>query len=362
MQGLGAVHALAVGRHHHVARLQPGCGGGRAGQHAGDQRTAGFAQAQALRDLRGQVLDFHAQRAAHHHALGDQLLDHVAGEVGGNGQAQADVAGHAALRVEAGGIDADQLALQVDQRATGVARIDRRIGLDEVLVAQPADAAAAHRRNDTRGNGLAEAERVADGHHEVAYAQLVAVAELDVGQVLRRDADQRDVGVAVRAEELGLDRAPVRQCHLYVIGVVDDMVVGQHQALLGVDDHARAQRFVDAFLWDIREQAAEERVVEEGVAHAHHLLGVDTDHRRHCLFQHRCQRRHRLTGHRSRQGRRGRQHRRQRRGVGTVVHVGIDAGGNEATEGGGDCEREQGRKRSHGSRFAGVGGGGTALR
>jgi hypothetical protein len=28
-------------------------------------------------------------------------------------------------------------------------------------------------------------------------------------------------------------------------------------------------------------------------------------------------------------------------GIGTVVQVGIDAGG-EATEGGGDCEREQG--------------------
>jgi hypothetical protein len=38
----------------------------------------------------------------------------------------------------------------------------------------------------------------------------------------------------------------------------------------------------------------------------------------------------------------GRQHRWQRCGIGTVVQVGIDAGGNEATEGGGDCEREQG--------------------
>ncbi|KAG1266985.1 hypothetical protein G6F66_014079 [Rhizopus arrhizus] len=141
----------------------------------------------------------------------DQLVDHAARQVGGNRQAQADVAGHAALRIEAGGIDADQLALQVDQRATGIARVDRRIGLDEVLAAQAADAAATHGRDDAGGDRLAEAERIADGHHEVAHPQLVAVAELDVGQVLRRDADQRDVGIAVRAEEFGLDRAPVGQ-------------------------------------------------------------------------------------------------------------------------------------------------------
>ncbi|MNT39667.1 hypothetical protein D3C72_1759350 [compost metagenome] len=171
----------------------------------------------------------------------DQLVDHAAGQVRWNRQAQADVAGHAALRVEAGGVDAHQLALQIDQRAAGIARVDRCIGLDEVLVAQPADATAAHRRDDARGDRLAETERIADGDHEVAHPQLVAVAQLDVGQVLRRNADQRDVGVAVRAEELGLDRAPIGQCHLHVIGVVDDVVVGQHQAFGGIDDDARTE-------------------------------------------------------------------------------------------------------------------------
>ena len=34
------------------------------------------------------------------------------------------------------GVDADQLAAQVDQRAAGVAGVDRRVGLDELLVAR----------------------------------------------------------------------------------------------------------------------------------------------------------------------------------------------------------------------------------
>ena len=60
--------------------------------------------------------------AAPHLAGAGQLAHHVAGEVGRDREAQADVAGHAALRIEAGGVDADQFAAQVDQRAAGIAR------------------------------------------------------------------------------------------------------------------------------------------------------------------------------------------------------------------------------------------------
>ena len=39
-------------------------------------------------------------------------------------------------------VDADQLAARVDQRAAGVALVDRRVGLDEVLEAAVARAAS----------------------------------------------------------------------------------------------------------------------------------------------------------------------------------------------------------------------------
>ena len=43
-------------------------------------------------------------------------------------------------------VDADELAAQVDERAAGIAGVDRRIGLDEVLVALRVDAASGRAR------------------------------------------------------------------------------------------------------------------------------------------------------------------------------------------------------------------------
>ena len=66
---------------------------------------------------------------------------------------------------------------QVDQRAARIAGIDRGVGLDEVLIALDAETAAPERADDARGDGLAEAERIADRHHVVTDLQPIAVAE-----------------------------------------------------------------------------------------------------------------------------------------------------------------------------------------
>src|SRR3546814_2077646 len=87
-----------------------------------------------------------------------QLAHHAGGQVRGDREAQADVAGHRAARVEACGVEADQLAGEVDQRAAGVARIDRGVGLDEVLEAHARHVAAADRGDDARGHRLARSE------------------------------------------------------------------------------------------------------------------------------------------------------------------------------------------------------------
>jgi hypothetical protein len=59
----------------------------------------------------------------------------------------------------------------VDQRAAGIAGIDRRIGLDEELIVGDADLRARQRRDDAMRHGLADAERIADGEHHVADQQ-----------------------------------------------------------------------------------------------------------------------------------------------------------------------------------------------
>src|SRR5690606_32208191 len=111
-------------------------------------------QVQRVGQARVDVLGVDPEGSPADLAGGDQLVQHVAGQVGRDRESQPDVAGHAAARVEAGGVDADQFAAQVDQCAAGVARVDRSVGLDEILVTQPPQATAPDRRHDPGGDGL----------------------------------------------------------------------------------------------------------------------------------------------------------------------------------------------------------------
>ena len=142
-------------------------------------------------------------------------------------------------------VDADHAAGGVDQRPAGVARVDRRVGLDDVL-----DREAVGRRDlplqrgDDAGRQRAvQAERVADRDRRVADLDVLGRAQrqrLEV-QALGVDLQQREVGRRVRADDLGLDRLLVGELDRdRVLGrAVDDVVVGEDVAG-GVDDEARS--------------------------------------------------------------------------------------------------------------------------
>jgi hypothetical protein len=55
--------------------------------------------------------------------------------------------------------------------------VDRRIGLDEVLVGVQAQLVTASSTDDAHGHGLADAERVADGQSDVADLDLVGAPQ-----------------------------------------------------------------------------------------------------------------------------------------------------------------------------------------
>src|SRR5690606_14437871 len=106
----------------------------------------------------------------------EELVDDLADHVARYREADADVA--------AGGrknrrIDALQRAVEPDERAPGVAGIDRRVRLNEVLVAFDVDPASTERADDAGRCRLTEAERVADRDDEVADVEVVRVAELE---------------------------------------------------------------------------------------------------------------------------------------------------------------------------------------
>src|SRR6202034_80826 len=95
-----------------------------------------------------------------------------------------------------GRVDADEAPLDVDQRAPGIPRIDRRVGLDEELIIADADLRARERRNDAVRHRLPDAERIADRQHHVADLKLVRIAELEHRKALVRDLDAQNAEIA----------------------------------------------------------------------------------------------------------------------------------------------------------------------
>ena len=216
----------------------PACWAGTVRSDGGDQRSLGLRQLQAFRDFRRYRLDLDAEPAAPGLAMVADLLEHRAGERGRDGKADADAA---AGRREDRRVDADDLAGHVEQRAAGVAAVDRRVGLEEFVVGSLIDVAGAGGQ-DAGGDGPAEAERIADRHHPVADPQGVGVAEAGGGQrLVGLDAQQRQIGQRIGADQFGLKDGVVVERHLDLVGVGHDMVVGDDQTA-GIDDEAGAER------------------------------------------------------------------------------------------------------------------------
>ncbi|MCL5281082.1 MAG: hypothetical protein M1376_14375 [Planctomycetes bacterium] len=108
-------------------------------------------QAKRLRQVRCQILDTDAQETPDDLAVLADLLIDVLGDVGRNGEPDADIA----LAAEDSRIDAHGLAIEVDQRPARVARIDGGIGLDEILVGCQVDVASAQGADDAGGYSVA---------------------------------------------------------------------------------------------------------------------------------------------------------------------------------------------------------------
>src|SRR5258705_325417 len=80
-------------------------------------------------------------------------------------------------------------ACRVDQRSAGVARIERRVGLDDVV--EQAPRLATHRpaqgADDPGGDGVLKSVRAADRDRDLPDAQLRRVGKPDVWKARRAD-------------------------------------------------------------------------------------------------------------------------------------------------------------------------------
>ena len=89
--------------------------------------------------------------------------------------------------------------------------IDRRVGLDEILVRRDAEIGTADRRDDAQRHGLTELVRIADGQHPFGDLQLRRVAPRHRRQIRRVHLEQRQVGGRIDADHLGAHLALVRE-------------------------------------------------------------------------------------------------------------------------------------------------------
>ena len=189
-----------------------------------------------------------------------------------------------------------------------------------------------------------------DGEHPAADLERLGVPHLQRGKVLGAfDLDQRQVGLGVAADDLGVELPFVGQPDLDLVGVLDHVVVGDDEPVR-VDDEARPQ----AALLELPARAAlaeglavglavAERVAEEVPEDRPALLGgfhgADVDHPGlHLLGQRRKIGQHHLVAR-----------------VGRVGVLGLGAGleavaqDRDGQEHGGDRSRRSAEALSHGS-------------
>jgi len=147
-----------------------------------------------------------------------------------------------ALSADADGdIEADHLAIDIQQRPSGVAWVDAGVALNEVVVfllvanlhvaVQGADDPAGHR--------VLVAIGVADGDHLLALHQVARGPEMDRRQrLLRVKLDDSEIGLRVVRNQARDGRSFVGQRDLNVADAFDHMIVCEDVAA-GIDDDSR---------------------------------------------------------------------------------------------------------------------------
>ena len=128
-----------------------------------------------------------------------------------------------------------------DQWPAGIARVQRRVGLDHA-VDQPARTGAqraAEGADHARSDRALKAERVADRDHQLADPQPPRIAEPGKGRRLAVEPQYREIGVGIVADQAGREAAAVGKRGLDLARAADYVAVGQHIGV-GGEDHARA--------------------------------------------------------------------------------------------------------------------------
>jgi hypothetical protein len=134
-------------------------------------------------------------------------------------------------------IDADQIAVCVDERAARIAEVDGGIGLNEILKCHDAELAAPRGADDALSHRLTQSVGIADGQRDVADPQGVGAPQRHDRQVADGEVQDGDIGVGIAADEGRLRDSAVRQLRHDRVRSGNHVMVG-HDGALGIDDDA----------------------------------------------------------------------------------------------------------------------------
>ncbi len=155
-------HWLVVEFHNHVTILQPSFVGGTFRHDFRHQCAFGLLELEFLGECGREILNVYSEKSSLDVSVLYQTFQDPTRQVRRHGKSDALIA---AAFAEDGRADADEPAVGIHERATGVTGVDGRVSLDEILVIQ-VQGGASLGADDTGGDGLPDPERIADGQYD----------------------------------------------------------------------------------------------------------------------------------------------------------------------------------------------------
>src|SRR3984893_14920348 len=218
---------LPIERQNDVALLKAGSRTRAVRCNDGHESALLAVQAEARRDRRCHLLNLYSKPAAADLAVLLELDRDCLRNVGRYGKANADASPVWGIDRS---VDANHFAFEIEGWPAGIAAIDRRVDLQNVVDRTRMDIAP-RGRNIPGGHRPAKAERVSDRHYPIADLSRAAVAEGYVGQrLVRCDLQNSDVSLRVPADDLRRVFALVRQSYFHFAVATDYVTIGHHVA------------------------------------------------------------------------------------------------------------------------------------
>ncbi len=106
-----------------------------------------------------------------------------------------------------GGVDSDQFAAVIHQRAAGIAGINRRIRLDKIFIVLDTQISAIQGANDSHCDGLTDAKRITDRQGIIAHLHLGGISNGNGGESASFDFQDGNVRLRIGSHDLGLQLA-----------------------------------------------------------------------------------------------------------------------------------------------------------